>query len=339
LYDSVVLGYRVYIDAINGIEYTRISAAQSTVLTQALQPGDQFIHVAQADKLPVPDDRHARPGIIFINSERITYYRNYASDAAEWVPGQPHEADSALIHGNVLTLSGNVSLQQGDIILQPTTGANAVVVFDTVNSPTVRVRFNNNTLVAGSGNLQVVSTDRVTTDTAVYPVGIVPAYYRTVTALTTGVITNGGYDYANVEILPDLNVLGRIRRGTLGTAIARHHNAGDKVWDASVNQTVPETHVRHTDVQGNVVITDSVWYTGSNLSFDLTAFDADLFDSESVPANGQGFEGTDSIQVNFLRDSPAEILEGSFEYVTDGEVVNTLLTEDGQPLMMDIRGI
>jgi hypothetical protein len=338
LYDSVVLGYRVYIDAINGIEYTRISAAQSTVLTQALLPGDQFIHVAEAIKLPTPDDQHVRPGVIFINSERITYYRNYASDAAEWVPGQPHQADSALIHGNVLTLSGNVSLQQGDIILQPTTGANVVVVFDTVSSHTARVRFNNNTLVAGSGNLQVVSTDGVSTDTAVYPVGIVPAYYRTVTALSAGVITNGGYDYANVEILPDLNVLGRIRRGTLGTAIATQHNAGDKVWDASVNQTVPNTGVTQTDVYGNVVITDSVWYTGTDLSFDLTAFDADLFDSDTVPANGQGFEGTESVQVNFLKDGPAEIL-GSFEYVTDGEVVNTLLTEDGQTLAIDIRGI
>jgi hypothetical protein len=238
----------------------------------------------------------------------------------------------------VLTLSGNVSLQQGDIILQSTTGANAVVVFDVVNSDSVRVRFNNNTLVSGSGNLQVVSTDGVSTDTAVYPVGIVPAYYRTVTALSAGVATNGGYDYANVEILPDLNVLGRIRRGTLGTAIATQHNTGDKVWDASVNQTVPDTGVTQTDVYGNVVITDSVWYTGTDLSFDLTAFDADLFDGESVPANGQGFEGTDSVQVNFLKDGPAEIL-GSFEYVTDGEVVNTLLTEDGQTLAIDIRGI
>jgi len=294
--------------------------------------------VAEAIKLPTPDDQHVRPGVIFINSERITYYRNYASDAAEWVPGQPHQADSALIHGNVLTLSGNVSLQQGDIILQSTTGANAVVVFDVVNSDSVRVRFNNNTLVSGSGNLQVVSTDGVSTDTAVYPVGIVPAYYRTVTALSAGVVTNGGYDYANVEILPDLNVLGRVRRGTLGTAIATQHNTGDKVWDASVNQTVPDTGVTQTDVYGNVVITDSVWYTGTDLSFDLTAFDADLFDSESVPANGQGFEGTDSVQVNFLKDGPAEIL-GSFEYVTDGEVVNTLLTEDGQTLAIDIRGI
>jgi hypothetical protein len=75
-----VIAYRVFNNMLGDTGYLRISSANSTVLTSSLSITDSEIYVADATKLATPDIINARPGVIFINGERITYYRNYSSE-------------------------------------------------------------------------------------------------------------------------------------------------------------------------------------------------------------------------------------------------------------------
>jgi hypothetical protein len=70
-----VLGYRITKDMINNRRYHRISAENTTTLSQDLQIGDQEIFVTNIGALPTPNPRSGRPGVIFINGEKIIYYK------------------------------------------------------------------------------------------------------------------------------------------------------------------------------------------------------------------------------------------------------------------------
>jgi hypothetical protein len=54
--------------------YYRMSAANATSLTQPLLITDTVISVTSAAALDAPSPSTVRPGVIFINGERITYF-------------------------------------------------------------------------------------------------------------------------------------------------------------------------------------------------------------------------------------------------------------------------
>lgn len=68
--------------------------------------------------------------------------------------------------GNILALSGNITVSVGNFIVQAASGANVTVLANVVNSKTVSVSYNNtNTFTFGSGNITVAGSS-----VAVYPV-------------------------------------------------------------------------------------------------------------------------------------------------------------------------
>jgi hypothetical protein len=95
--------------------------------------------------------------------------------------------------------------------------------------------------------------------------------------------------------------------------------------DANGNVTLTSDPVPEGTVGlvGNVkaVLQETIWYTPG----------------EGTAALGQGFDLEDSEQVRFLKSSAAELLT-SFELAVDGDVLNTLITEDGRTLSAEFGG-
>jgi hypothetical protein len=66
--------FRIFKNLLDQYSYYRMSAANSTTLTQPLLLTDTVISVVSAAGLDEPSPNSVNPGIVFINGERITYY-------------------------------------------------------------------------------------------------------------------------------------------------------------------------------------------------------------------------------------------------------------------------
>jgi hypothetical protein len=136
-----IIAYRVFNNMLGDTGYLRISSANSTTLTSSLNINDSDIYVADATRLAAPDVNIARPGVIFINGERITYYRNYSSEVTPWIANTAFVVGSILSYGNVITFSSNITANRGEYISQANIGANAIVTANVLNSITVPVYY------------------------------------------------------------------------------------------------------------------------------------------------------------------------------------------------------
>ena len=67
-------GFRIGQDILGNVIYKRISDQEATTLSKTLQITDTEIHVTNASVLPDPGITANDPGIVYIDSERITYY-------------------------------------------------------------------------------------------------------------------------------------------------------------------------------------------------------------------------------------------------------------------------
>jgi hypothetical protein len=136
-----VIAYRVFNNMLGDTGYLRISSANATALTSQLTINDSEIYVADASKLSTPDKLTATPGVIFINGERITYYRNYSSEVTVWTANTSYTSGSILSYGNVITFSSAITANRGEYIAQANIGANAIVTANVINSTSVPVYY------------------------------------------------------------------------------------------------------------------------------------------------------------------------------------------------------
>jgi hypothetical protein len=154
-----VIAYRVFNNMLGDIGYLRISSANATALTSQLTINDSEIYVTDASKLSAPDKLTATPGVIFINGERITYYRNYSSEVVTWTASTNFVVGSILNYGNVITFSSPITANRGEYIAQANIGANAIVTANVINSTTVPVYYANASpaFSLGANTVQVTS--------------------------------------------------------------------------------------------------------------------------------------------------------------------------------------
>ena len=71
---NVVLGYRIFKDIFDRVQYTRIAESNSTRLSKELTFDDTEIHVYDSSKLIPPNPYKNKPGVVFIDSERIEFF-------------------------------------------------------------------------------------------------------------------------------------------------------------------------------------------------------------------------------------------------------------------------
>ncbi len=72
--NDLTLGYRMFIDNLGRTHYKRLSAENSTKLAVPLTSTATTITVEDASILTLPNFERMRPGVIFVNGERIQFY-------------------------------------------------------------------------------------------------------------------------------------------------------------------------------------------------------------------------------------------------------------------------
>jgi len=301
---TTLLGYRIFVDMLGVPHYTRIASAYSTKLTRDLNLNDQRMYVADATVLARPDPTTATPGVVFVNAERITYYRNYATEVRFWVPNVSYRSDTVLSHGNIITFSGPVTANIGDTIHQPDSGANIRVVSNVVSSLEVPAQYTlsqgrivGNVLIMGSGTVQIIAAGQLNaSNLSVYPTDTRTGYYRSLTELPAAT----SLDFDNVEFIDDINILTQLRRGTQGTK-AGIQSAGLAVLDAGVDQNIPGINITATTITGNVT-----YHTTSTPPYEL------LLSGNVVPELGSYITQSSSganVTVTAISDSPADTIQ------------------------------
>jgi len=175
---NISLGYRIFENMMDEPSYLRIGLANSSPLSRTLLESDSYIHVANAAVFTPPDPIRARPGVVFINGERITFYRNYRQELTPWVSGVGYAADRILsyagnnyistntLSGTVfdtllqyqINLLGNLTAVVGSYVTQIGSNVNAVIVSANVtNSNVVVVQYltQPTQFDLGGGNLRI----------------------------------------------------------------------------------------------------------------------------------------------------------------------------------------
>jgi hypothetical protein len=71
---SVDLEYRIFKGITETYEYFGIGNSNTTALSRELLIDDEWLYVEDIDVLSKPDPVNAKPGVVFIGSERITFY-------------------------------------------------------------------------------------------------------------------------------------------------------------------------------------------------------------------------------------------------------------------------
>jgi hypothetical protein len=69
-----LVGYRIFRDMLGRTHYKRISGENTTVLAQDFYLRDSYIVVEDVSVLTVPNPQYNRPGVIFIDGERIEFF-------------------------------------------------------------------------------------------------------------------------------------------------------------------------------------------------------------------------------------------------------------------------
>jgi hypothetical protein len=299
-----LLGYKIFVDMLGMPHYTRIASAYSTKLTRDLYLNDQRMYVADATVLARPDPSTATPGVVFVNAERITYYRNYATEVRPWIPNVSYRSDTVLSYGNIITVSGPVTANIGDILYQPAARANVRVVGNVVSSLEIPVQYTiaqgrivGDALIMGSGNLQIITAGQLSAnDLAVHPTNTRTGYYRSLKDLPAAT----SLDFGKVEFINDINILTQLRRGTQGTK-AGIQSAGISVLDAGVDQNIPGVNITTTTITGNVT-----YHTTSTPPYEL------LLSGNVVPELGSYITQSSSganVTVTAISDSPADTIQ------------------------------
>ena len=129
------VSYREFQDMSGNLSFYRITNANVTTLTSNLAMTDSSIFVADASKLPAPNLVHNRPGIVYINGEKITYWRNYATE--EKTPWTSALALTSIAIGNLITYSSNVYITTGNVYDANGTFANILANVQLVDANTL----------------------------------------------------------------------------------------------------------------------------------------------------------------------------------------------------------
>jgi hypothetical protein len=164
--NAQVYGYRVFNNMLHNTSYLRIADDSTTALANALIITDTTITVSNSSVLPVPDTNTKYPGVVFIGSERITYWTNntttntlgqirrgtegtavantypigtLVTDAGyqQQIPGM----DTIDVRFVTLQFSNNFTANIGDYITQPSTGAGFRVISTASNVANVAVTY------------------------------------------------------------------------------------------------------------------------------------------------------------------------------------------------------
>jgi hypothetical protein len=185
--------FRLFNNMSNNYSFYRISNTYTTTLSRDLLITDDKIFVTDGTRLPNPNRDAGIPGVVFVNGEKISYYRNYAQETiTAWT------ANATIPTDTLTSFNGNIYLTLGNVYAP--------------NTPwTANTTFAVNSYVYYSGNSYQITGN------------VNAPYFANISANTALIYNNENSGFAtinsNVALIANTsNVLGQIRRATDGTA-------------------------------------------------------------------------------------------------------------------------
>jgi hypothetical protein len=276
VYDTNALAFRLFENMSGNTTAYRIAEANITTLRANLNITDSTISVVNAGVLPLPNPSQNTPGVVIINGEKITYWRNYALETqTPWV------ANLVVSTGTLISYSSNAYITTGNVFDLGGTFANI--------SANVTQITNLNTLaqirrgVDGTYTPAVHATGSRVVDASVQQ--IVPNSAITTSQLLANVTyqTSAAVSYGLV-LLSNLSVNG----GDIITQV-------DSTSNAVISTMRALETVANTSVIPVIILSGTV--AGAPVLFDNPAFD--LNGDDIGHASGSGFDNTvSSVHVN-----------------------------------------
>jgi hypothetical protein len=225
--------FRLFDNMTEEHSFYRISNSTTTTLSEDLLITDDKIIVTDATVLPSADRVNGIPGVVFVNGEKITYYRNYSLESVTtWA------ANTVIANDTLTSFNGNYYLTTGNVYAPNTIWA-ANTQFAT-----------NSYFYYGSNTYRVVGNVKA-------------PYFANIVANTALVYTTPASGFATVSanvtlIGSNVNILGQIRRAVDGTA---PNNLNVIPW--TVKTQVPVGS--YVSYLGNTYITTGNVYAENNL--------------------------------------------------------------------------
>jgi hypothetical protein len=366
-----VIGYRIFDNMVDDVSYLRIADSYSTTLVSALSLNDTSISVANVALLATPSVSLNTPGVIFIDSERITYWTvntgtntlgqirrgtqgtaiaNIHPVGRTVVDGSTRQLVPGSEHGNIiltttniytvtdtisynLRLSGNISANVGDTITQTTSGANVTVIGTNLITSSLLVTYNSGDF--NYSNVTVQLSGNLQANVGSY-----------ITQISSGanlqiVLTNTG----GTNVLARYTTVTQLITG-LGNLKLNDSNVG--VYPTSVGVTPLTTanlaingiysgvypYARQQAGSADIVTAGGNVTVGAGNVL-ITARSWYNLGAANVATDGTGFNGAITNAVLFLKQATANnlIVASIPDELATEDAINTLTTEDGNTII------
>jgi hypothetical protein len=303
VYDTNAIAFRLFQTMNGNLRYYRIASLYSSNLSANLYSTDSTISVSSASVLPAPNAKLNTPGVIFVNGEKIVYWRNYATD-----PKTAWTANLFLTSGNLITYSGNTYISTGNIYESTGNIANVATVLQQVSTNTLaqirRGADGTYTPTVHLANSRVISADKTeivpASDITYANIGANSKTYNSASNVSyalyiTSNITSNVGDYitqkftSNSAVAANLFVLGNVVNSSVVPVTFVSGNLTSLANTVSVNGviagggTIKVTKLGTINANGNAVISANTilgnstsWYS-SGQSLDSSYTPASVF--------------------------------------------------------------
>ena len=288
VYDTTSLAFRQFQTMNGNVRYYRIASLYSSNLVANLHSTDSTVSVYNASVLPAPNAKLNYPGVVFINGEKIVYWRNYATETpVTWA------ANLVLANSTLISYSGNTYITIGNVYDTAGNIANVASAIQQVNVNTLaQIRRGADGTYTPTVHLvgsRVISADKSeivpVSDRVFANIGANAKTYNSASNVSyalhlTGNITANVGDYitqkfaSNSAVSANLFVLGNVSTSSVVPVIFVSGNLTALSNSISLNGnvagggTVGVSQLGRINANGNVVIsantilaTTTSWYT------------------------------------------------------------------------------
>jgi len=307
-------GFRVFQPMSANIEYTRISANSTSTLSANLELTADEILLTNVDNLPTPLPSLGNPGVVFVNGERITYYKKY--DVATMSTAIPWSANTNVPVDTLIVLNSNVYLTLGNVYANANSFVNSAnIQLITLNSlrqirrgvdgtgvPNVHLA---NSRVVDSSSIQLIPNAQIftsTTKTGNLKVTANVTYKlllsSTITANVGDYITQFVGNTGNARVLSGVTSANVIAVDFVTGTFITAANIGTRVNVASISTGVTSTvaNVVSLTPLGQVYANGNVVLTGTS-----------VLQSNIWEQAGTTLQNSTTIGAQFIRAEPSYI--------------------------------
>ena len=332
---NVVLGgatykYREFIDIHDNYSFYRVGSVNQSFLLKELAPEDTVIQLVDSSRLPQADVVRAVPGVVFVGSEKITYWENVVNDPVTGLPVNQLR--------NIRRGVGGTAIGAGSNSVDKTFAVGTPVYDSGANQQIPNVYINSSTLTPIT-NLVLDSRSIYGPNSYEFTVTEAPTYKldlnSNITANVGDIITQ---QYGNVNV--------SVRGNTVSqTSIAVTINSGQ--FNANglgylyINGNATSVYVDSVNILGAVNSNGNVTVYAPTVNL-YDGVDGNLIIRRDASSwldlnttGGLQFNNTEAAV--FIRGGydPTLLDESTIALITE-DSVNILITEDGQTITKEI---